>query len=135
MTVRYRWTSADVARRAAEHLLAQCERRYAHGLYTEAIVRFKQRRGVARIDPADPAFRRATNKSYAAYQRARAAEYNAARRLATAIRGAEIFLEVRRAAREGAAVDPACAPLTVSCRRIPVKNNAVCRVPGLAPVA
>jgi hypothetical protein len=99
MTARYRWTDADVARRAAEHLAAQYARRSARHDYEEACIRFKDRRGIEHVDVADAAFRRSTKKTYLAYQRARQLERNAARRLETAIRGSQAFAEVRRAAR------------------------------------
>lgn len=94
MTARFRWTSEDVARRAAEHLVAQSTRQRARWLYSEACERCKYRRNLERVDVTDPAFRRATKMAYAVYQRARRVEYNAARRLATAIRGSKVFLEV-----------------------------------------
>jgi len=94
MRAAVRWTSEDVARRAAEHLVAQCTRQRARWLYSEACERYKDRCNLERVDVTDPAFRRATKKAYATYRRARQAEYNAARRLATAIRGSEVFLEV-----------------------------------------
>ncbi|RKR44568.1 hypothetical protein [Paraburkholderia sp. BL17N1] len=97
MTARYRWTSEDVARRAAEHYLAQCARRDARYNYECACIRFKERRGIEHVDVADASFRRSTRKAYVAYQHARRLEYNAARRLETAIRGSEVFREVSRA--------------------------------------
>ncbi|WP_433703754.1 hypothetical protein [Paraburkholderia sacchari] len=93
----FRWTSEDVARRAAEHYAAQCARRDASYNYECACVRFKERRGIEHVDVADAAFRRSTKKTYLAYQRARQLERNAARRLETAIRGSQAFAEVLRA--------------------------------------
>jgi hypothetical protein len=94
MTARYRWTSEDVARRAAEHYLAQCARRDARYNYECACIRFKERRGIEHVDVADARFRRSTKKTYLAYQRARQLERNAARRLETAILGSRLFVEV-----------------------------------------
>lgn len=97
MTPAFRWTSEDVARRAAEHLVVRATRQRAHWLYSEACERYKDRRNLERVDVSDPAFRRATKMAYAVYQRARQAEYNAARRLAAAIRGSKVFFEVSHA--------------------------------------
>lgn len=94
MTTAFRWTPEDVARRAAERLVARSARERAHWLYSEACQRYKDRRNLERVDVTDPTFRRATKMAYDVYQRARQAEYNAGRRLATAIRGSEVFLEV-----------------------------------------
>ena len=94
MTSPFRWTSDDVARRAAEHLMTRTLRCTARHEYAEACERFKARHGLERVNTAAPAFRRATKKAYTAYQRARQLEHNAARRLKTAVLGSHVFREV-----------------------------------------
>jgi hypothetical protein len=64
---------------------ARNARRHAHAEYGTACERFKERRGIDRLDIADPKFRRATRKAYEAYVSARAVERNAMRRLETAV--------------------------------------------------
>ncbi|MDR5878803.1 hypothetical protein [Caballeronia sp. LZ032] len=88
------WTADLIAERAAEYMRVRIVLRDARYAYRQACARFKDRRSGDFVDVADPAFRRATRKTYAAYQHARAEERNAGRRLETAVRGSQVFHEM-----------------------------------------
>lgn len=95
MALSIRWTAEAVARRAAELLRVQGALRDAKYAYQCACQRYKERIG-GDIDVSSPAFRRATRKSYGAYQQACASTYNARRRFETAVRGSRAFMEAMR---------------------------------------
>ncbi|MGN7980228.1 hypothetical protein [Burkholderia sp. 22313] len=90
-----RWTAEVVAQRAAELLRAQGALRDAKYAYQYACQRYKERIG-RDLDVSSPTFRRATRKSYGAYQQARIDGYNARRRFETAVRGSRAFMEAMR---------------------------------------
>jgi len=82
-----KWTVEHVGFAAIAYVRAQAETREAKQLCYERGERFLDRRGTNEpLDTADPAFRKYTNKQYTAYRLAKQNEYNALRRMVTAVR-------------------------------------------------
>lgn len=81
------WTKDLVARRAIEFMHFRHEVRRARWNYHDSCSRYRAKAKVSGyIDKEDPKFHRATRKQYLALHEAKAALYNAQRRLETAVR-------------------------------------------------
>ncbi|TDY23595.1 hypothetical protein B0G81_3978 [Paraburkholderia sp. BL6665CI2N2] len=81
-----KWDAVTVAKRAVESFDAEAATRSAEHKFSAGCERYKESSGIDFIDTDCPKFRHATRTLCEALQDARRAKYNAARRLATAVR-------------------------------------------------